>query len=61
MPVYVYKCERCGKKRDVKHAVAEKISIRCDRPTCGGECKKTITSIPIHYRTGGFAKGNDLK
>lgn len=57
MPVYVYRCTGCNDLVEIKHKVKEKPIVICG--LCGHECRKTITSVPTHYKGGGFAKTDD--
>lgn len=56
MPIYVYQCRECGKRRDIKHGVYDEIPTTCSAydGDCGGEIRKVIQPTPAVYHCGGF-------
>ncbi|OPZ63790.1 MAG: Zinc ribbon domain protein [Firmicutes bacterium ADurb.Bin506] len=52
MPIYEYKCEKCG-KFEFLHRAGEEVLIRC--PKCGSPVKKLIsTRMGIVFHGSGF-------
>jgi len=50
MPIYEYRCNRCGKLQEV--LVNKSIgTVRC---LCGGITVKVISPCNVHYRAKGF-------
>jgi putative FmdB family regulatory protein len=42
MPVYKYKCERCGHRRGVFHKMNESPKMVCDMPNCKSRMVRTV-------------------
>ncbi len=51
MPIYEYRCVRCGHQFDVTHAVG-KTRARCEK--CGGAVRRVFTSVGIIFKGSGF-------
>ncbi len=51
MPIYEYRCARCGHQFDVTHAVGKTIA-RCEK--CGGAVRRVFTSVGIIFKGSGF-------
>ena len=54
MPLYEYKCEKCGKRVEILQRVSDKPYTHC--PNCGGDMKKQISSPAIQFKGSGFYK-----
>lgn len=53
MPLYDYKCTKCGKKFEVIQKMSDEAVAAC--PDCGGEGKRQIsTEIGISFKGTGF-------
>ena len=52
MPLYLYVCQKCGGKMDIRHSVDDDGDKTC--PNCGGELKKKISLPAIHFKGDGF-------
>jgi putative FmdB family regulatory protein len=40
VPTYTYECKKCGRPRDLFHAISANPRIRCT--ACGGPCKRRL-------------------
>jgi putative FmdB family regulatory protein len=55
MPIYVYRCKKCGFEREI-------ISLKPEPDTydlscqCGNRMKRAITAGAIHFKGSGWAK-----
>ena len=54
MPLYEYKCEKCGKRVEILQRVSDKPYSHC--PNCGGDMKKLVSSSAIQFKGSGFYK-----
>ena len=54
MPLYEYKCDKCGKRVEILQRVSDKPYSHC--PNCGGDMKKLISSPAIQFKGSGFYK-----
>ena len=54
MPLYEYKCEKCGQRVDVIQRVSDKPYSHC--PKCGGDMKKQASAPAIQFKGSGFHK-----
>jgi putative FmdB family regulatory protein len=53
VPTYTYECKKCGRPRDVFHAISASPRIRCR--ACGGPCKRRLgTGGAIIFKGSGF-------
>lgn len=52
MPVYEYRCMRCGQIFDKYSTVDNRHQASC--PKCSGEGRVKINSSPVHFKGGGF-------
>jgi putative FmdB family regulatory protein len=52
MPVYEYKCKKCGEQFEVKQKITDKPLFECN--SCGGELKKLITRTSFVLKGGGW-------
>lgn len=52
MPVYEYRCEKCGKRFDQYRTVASRSAARC--PECGGRGRKVFRPVGIIFKGPGF-------
>lgn len=54
MPLYEYKCSKCGERIEIIQRVSDPPYTHC--PKCGGEMKKLISSPAIQFKGSGFYK-----
>jgi putative FmdB family regulatory protein len=54
MPIYDYRCTRCGLEVEVSHAIGGPGPAAC--ASCGGPMKKALTAPAIHFKGSGWAK-----
>lgn len=54
MPLYEYKCEKCGEHVEIIQRVSDPPYGIC--PKCGGEMKKQFSSPAIQFKGSGFYK-----
>ena len=54
MPLYEYKCEKCGERVEIIQRVSDPPYSHC--PKCGGDMKKQISSPAIQFKGSGFYK-----
>ncbi|MDH4028620.1 MAG: zinc ribbon domain-containing protein [Nitrospirota bacterium] len=52
MPVYEYKCGKCGEQFEVMQKITDSPLTVCD--SCGGELKKLITNTSFVLKGGGW-------
>jgi putative FmdB family regulatory protein len=52
MPVYDYRCDRCGMTFEVFHGVDERPEVRCER--CGQPARKLFRPVPIIFKGSGW-------
>jgi len=52
MPLYDYKCTKCGKVREVRHGFDERHAEAC--PDCGGALARVFNPAPIVFKGSGF-------
>lgn len=51
MPVYDYKCTKCGLVQEKSHKMGEPLTEGCDNPQCDGlpeDLTKQLSSFPKH-------------
>jgi putative FmdB family regulatory protein len=51
MPIYEYKCTKCGHQFEVTHSVNETVE-RCER--CGAPVRKVFSPVGIIFKGSGF-------
>ncbi|HLJ62318.1 MAG TPA: FmdB family zinc ribbon protein [bacterium] len=51
MPIYEYRCTKCGHQFEVTHAVAEAVE-RCER--CGAPVRRVFSPVGIIFKGAGF-------
>jgi len=54
VPLYEYKCEKCGERVEVIQRVSDKPYSHC--PKCGGDMKKQASAPAIQFKGSGFHK-----
>ena len=54
MPLYEYKCEKCGERVEIIQRVSDPPYSHC--PKCGGDMKKMLSSPAIQFKGSGFYK-----
>ncbi len=52
MPIYEYKCTKCGQKIEVMQKITDNPLEKCE--ACGGELKKLITSTSFVLKGSGW-------
>ncbi|NOR14655.1 MAG: zinc ribbon domain-containing protein, partial [Candidatus Aminicenantes bacterium] len=52
MPLYEYKCDKCGSVEEVIQKVADKPLIKCSK--CGGPLHKLLSSPAIQFKGTGW-------
>ena len=52
MPLYDYKCTKCGTVREVRHGFQETCEDPC--PACGGAMARVFNAAPIVFKGSGF-------
>jgi putative FmdB family regulatory protein len=52
MPLYDYKCTKCGKTYEVRHGFDEKHGETC--ASCGGPLARVFNPAPIVFKGSGF-------
>ena len=52
MPIYDYKCKKCGHRFEKIQRHAERAVKKC--PECGGVLEKLITAPAVHFKGSGF-------
>ena len=52
MPIYEYKCEKCGKEHEVMQKMTEKPLTVCE--SCGGRLKKLISNTSFVLKGSGW-------
>ena len=52
MPIYEYKCHKCGRKFEVRRRIsAEPLKVHAD---CGGEVEQLISAPALHFKGTGW-------
>jgi len=54
MPMYDYKCQRCGIKNELHHGWNEKPTFLC--AYCNEPMTKVIQAAPTHFKGKGWGK-----
>lgn len=54
MPLYEYKCSKCGERVETIQRVSDPPYSHC--PKCGGEMKKQMSAPAIQFKGSGFYK-----
>lgn len=52
MPLYEYKCQKCGSAFEVIQKISDPPLTEC--PECGGRLKKVLTAPAIQFKGSGF-------
>jgi len=52
MPLYLYKCNTCGEKREVDHGMSDNPEILCDK--CQEQCAKLPGVGAVTFRGSGW-------
>jgi putative FmdB family regulatory protein len=66
MPVYEYKCEKCGTRFEVEAGVGEARATRCPSNGCRGKVERVFSLPAIMFKGKGwhstdYGKGNGRK
>jgi putative FmdB family regulatory protein len=59
VPLYEYKCEKCGERVELIQSVSDKPYSHC--PKCGGDMKKQFSAPAIQFKGSGFYKTDYAK
>jgi putative FmdB family regulatory protein len=56
VPIYEYRCTKCGHRTDILHGINQPGPNFC--PACGAEgtMRKTISAPSVHFKGSGWAK-----
>jgi putative FmdB family regulatory protein len=52
MPIYEYRCKKCGAEREVFLKMSDKQPTKCEK--CGGRLEKLISSSAIQFKGEGW-------
>jgi len=52
MPLYDYKCTKCGTVREIRHGFQETYEEPC--PACGAALTRVFSAAPIVFKGSGF-------
>ena len=52
MPIYEYKCSKCGKHFEKRQGFDEKPLAQC--PVCSGQSRRLIQCVPVIFKGSGF-------
>ena len=52
MPIYEYRCEKCGDSFDVLQRMSDDPLVTCEK--CGGTLRKVLHPVAIHFKGSGF-------
>ncbi len=52
MPLYDYRCTKCGKVTEVRHGFGEPFAGTC--PVCDGRLQRVFNPAPIVFKGSGF-------
>ena len=52
MPIYEYKCEKCGKRYEKLQKISDPLCKKC--PSCEGKLRKVVSSPAIQFKGAGF-------
>ncbi len=52
MPIYKYKCEKCGHVFTLLRNLNDTDEVKCEK--CGGKAKKIISSVAVKFNAPGF-------
>ena len=52
MPIYEYKCEKCGFVKEIIHKISENPEVSC--PECCGTMSKLISPAAFHLKGSGW-------
>jgi putative FmdB family regulatory protein len=52
MPIYEFRCKKCGKQIEVFQKMADKSPTRCKN--CGGRLEKMVSSSAIQFKGAGW-------
>ena len=52
MPIYEYRCDKCGDSFDVLQRMSDDPLVTCEK--CGGTLRKVMHPVAIHFKGSGF-------
>ena len=62
MPIYEYKCQKCGEHFEVNQPITGKpLKKHNNEAKCGGKVEKLISSSAFHLKGGGWYKTDYAK
>ena len=56
MPIYSYKCLKCGNHSEIIHKVSDSSQHMCE--LCEGELERTISPVAVIFKGSGFHKND---
>jgi len=54
MPVYEYKCEKCGRRFEVRHSFRDHPDVKCPTDGCDGPVHRVFSPPAIIFKGSGF-------
>ncbi len=54
MPVYEYKCEKCGRRFEVRHSFRDHPDVKCPTGGCDGPVHRVFSPPAIIFKGSGF-------
>jgi len=52
VPIYEYRCDKCGDSFDVLQRMSDDPLVTCEK--CGGTLRKVLHPVAIHFKGSGF-------
>ena len=52
MPIYEYRCDKCGHSFDVLQRMSDDPLVNCEK--CAGTLRKVLHPVAIHFKGSGF-------
>ncbi len=56
MPIYRYRCERCGQEKSEFHKMSETPDVLCTKPGCNSIMVKTVSRSSFSLKGDGWYK-----
>ena len=56
MPLYLYRCDRCGTEQEEIQKFDAPKEMRCADEKCEGTARRSISAGSFHLKGGGWAK-----
>ena len=54
MPTYEYKCEKCGRRFEVRHSFRDHPEVKCPIEGCNGPVHRIFSPPAIIFKGSGF-------